>query len=154
MKKQFIFFPPNIPVLAVMCQTNKSGGKKNIEALGVTARRQLRSGESQTFWLSLGDGAGVITYPSSTPLSGADAAALFGEQAPSVTYRMRFVPVRIHVPRRNAAAPAGNGNLLEVFNQNESLRVTARRNFCFLRHPITLVPLAILRTAGSPRRRG
>lgn len=91
----FFFLLSTIPMLAIMCQTNKSGEKKkNWAAQSFDAPPAGKSPSANLRPLHLlGVSATVFTYPSSTSLSGA-ILVLFCERASSSTYHMRFVPIK------------------------------------------------------------
>lgn len=143
MVKQLLFFP-NIPMLAVMCQTNKSG---KIEAHSPTTHHQLGSRvsecESQTFGLALCQRQS--NHLSILGLSPGRYWVLFCGQASSIIHNTRFVHIKIYVPRNNTAAHKAMDTSLKYLIKT-SHRVTEQ--LLCLKHPITLVPLAILRAGG------
>lgn len=107
MEKQLLFFfllllLSTIPMLPIMCQTNKSGGKK-IEAHSPSTRNQLGSlgvRISDLCSRSVSAPQYSLIHPRPLSLRGA-ILVLFCERASSSTYRMRFVPIKkIYVQRK------------------------------------------------------
>lgn len=129
----FFLLLSTIPMLAIMCQTNKSGGKKSRRTVLRATSWEVSEYESQTFALARCQRHSIHLSILDLSLSGGGAIlVLFCERAPSSTYRMRFVPIKkIYVQQK----PPFN-----VFNLNKSRCVTALRNFCFGSIPLHLFP--------------
>lgn len=98
----FLLLLSTIPMLTIMCQTNKSGGKK-IEAHSPSTRNQLGSlgvRISDLCSRSVSAPQYSLIHPRPLSLRGA-ILVLFCERASSSTYRMRFVPIKkIYVQRK------------------------------------------------------
>ena len=133
------YFSPNIPMLAVMCQTNKS---REIGACGPATQRRLGSRVLDLFGLALCQRRSYHLSILDLSPEG-DVGSYFCRQASSISHNMRLVRITVCVYEEAAHEETDASFLKYLIKTSHGTLRRGAEQLLFLKHPITLVPPAI-----------